>query len=269
MRNSILRNNTAQTLVYYPESESYIEKNIFDNWGGISVNGSGSGKVSIKNNVFFNVTYNNGSAIQVAMSNGSSNPIIQYNSFLTYDTEHPAMSCNHGSDVIATNNYWNTTDTNIINLMIKDRNDNLNIDNYILYTPFLTEPDSNTPIFLPNRTLTIQSNPSDANTLTPSVGQHIVNGLVDISANKYINCPDVYLFDHWEGDVANPNSASTTVFMDSDKTITAVFTATRECGDECHPNNLFGDYNHDCIIDMTDFAQFALNWLTCTKPECD
>ena len=34
-----------------------------------------------------------------------------------------------------------------------------------------------------------------------------------------------YVFDHWTGDVADANSASTTVTMDADKTVTAYFTA--------------------------------------------
>ena len=258
-----------QTLLLPPSlSETYIEKNIFDNYGGVIVS-SGSNKIYIRNNVFSDVIRSNSSSLSVSSNSNPSNLIITNNSFLTYDTEHPAMRCNNGSDVIASNNFWNTTDTNIIDLMITDRNDNLNIDNYILYIPFLTEPDTNTPIFLPNQILNIQSIPSDANTLTPSVGEYTVSGFVDISADKYINCPDVYLFDHWDGDVADPNSSNTTVFMDADKTITAVFTATRECGDECHPDDLFGDYNNDCIINITDFSQFALNWLVCTKPECD
>jgi hypothetical protein len=119
--------------------------------------------------------------------------------------------------------------------------------------------------------LTIESIPPEANSITPSVGQHNCGELqvVNISAEQSISCPDVYKFKHWDGDVADPNSASTTVVMDSDKTVTAVFNATRECGDECHDDNLFGDYDHNCIIDITDFAQFALNWMKCTKPECD
>ena len=35
-----------------------------------------------------------------------------------------------------------------------------------------------------------------------------------------------YEFDHWDGDVADPNSASTTVVMDGDKMVTAYFTPT-------------------------------------------
>lgn len=117
--------------------------------------------------------------------------------------------------------------------------------------------------------LTMQTEPNDVNTITPSIGDHNLGGIVEINAEQFIDCPSVYQFHHWEGDVNDPNSANTTVFMDSDKIITAVFVDNRECGDECHPDNLFGDYNHDCIIDFNDFAHFTNNWLVCTKPECD
>lgn len=56
---------------------------------------------------------------------------------------------------------------------------------------------------------------------SPSVGNHAYNEgqTVSISANP----SNGWRFDHWEGDAANPNSASTSVTINSDKTITAVF----------------------------------------------
>ena len=120
-----------------------------------------------------------------------------------------------------------------------------------------------------NHTLTVQTLPTFVDTVTPSVGDHIFAGTVNINADRFSSCPDVYIFEHWEGDVVDPNAANTSLLMDIDKTVTAVFVATRECGDECHPDDLFGDYNHDCIIDFIDMAKFAENWLVCTKPECD
>ncbi|MCD6221896.1 hypothetical protein J7K25_07045, partial [bacterium] len=57
-------------------------------------------------------------------------------------------------------------------------------------------------------------------TVTPTTGNWYDDGTpVDLTATP----ADGWLFDHWEGDVADPNSASTTVTMNSDKTITAVF----------------------------------------------
>jgi hypothetical protein len=118
--------------------------------------------------------------------------------------------------------------------------------------------------------LTIDVDPNDVgiDTVTPDVGTHSRGGWVSIKAERFVNCPDVYTFDHWEGDANDPNLADTTVFMDSDKTITSVFVSTRQCGDECHPYPL-GDIDKNCIVDFNDFGLFALSWLECTKPECD
>lgn len=118
-------------------------------------------------------------------------------------------------------------------------------------------------------TMAVEPNDIGIDTLTPSVGDTNCVGWVNLNATQFIHCPDIYQFDHWVGGVTDTNSANTTILMDSDKIVTAVFTATRECGDECHANNLFGDYDNNCIIDIVDFAQFALNWMVCTKPECD
>jgi hypothetical protein len=121
-----------------------------------------------------------------------------------------------------------------------------------------------------SNTLSIQTNPSFIASVSPIVGQYAVTGIVGISAARFSQCPDVYQFDHWEGGVDDPNSASTTVFVNGNKTITAVFTlAAPVCGDECHPNFTVGDLNHDCIVDLGDFAILASRWMNCTKPECD
>lgn len=68
-------------------------------------------------------------------------------------------------------------------------------------------------------TLTMQVD--GCGTTVPSLGDHIYGSgtVVDISA---VPCPD-WVFASWTGDVANPNSPTTTVTMDSDKTVTANF----------------------------------------------
>ena len=120
------------------------------------------------------------------------------------------------------------------------------------------------------RKLTITTSPLNNIPVQPGVGDfsYPQKANVPIVAAQYNNCPDVYIFDHWEGqDILDPNEAATTVLMDTDVQITAVFVVTRNCGDACHPNDLLGDFNHDCIVDFEDFSNFAENWLVCTKPE--
>ena len=116
----------------------------------------------------------------------------------------------------------------------------------------------------------MQTEPSEVNTIIPIVGTHqyTQGDTVNISAQRFANCPDVYVFSHWVGDVNDFNASSTTVVMDANKTVTAVFVDGRQCGDECHPYRA-GDLNKDCVVDFEDFTSFAQTWLDCTKPECD
>lgn len=79
-----------------------------------------------------------------------------------------------------------------------------------------------TAVFVPQTyELTIQVDPAGAGTTTPAVGTHTYDAgtMVDICAfpNPF------FTFDHWEGDVADPDSSCTSVTMDADKEITAVF----------------------------------------------
>jgi uncharacterized delta-60 repeat protein len=118
--------------------------------------------------------------------------------------------------------------------------------------------------------LTMQTEPAEVNTVSPPVGDNLYakNVMANISARRFVGCPDVYVFNHWVGDVSDPNSANTTIVMDTDKTVTAVFVDGRQCGDECHPYPVV-DYDKDCEVTFADFAFFASHWLECTKPECD
>ena len=69
--------------------------------------------------------------------------------------------------------------------------------------------------------LTMGVSPSDGGTTTPAVGVHAYpeGTPVDITATPNPG----YEFDSWTGEVADPNSASTTVTMGADKTVTANF----------------------------------------------
>jgi len=122
-------------------------------------------------------------------------------------------------------------------------------------------------------TLTVEIEPNDAaiDTVSPPAGQHTAykNWGVDLRAESVIVCPGIYNFDHWVGDVDDPNSPSTYIVMDTDKTVTAVFLAAEpKCGDECHPI-LRGDLNADCYINLEDFVLYADKWMACTHPDCD
>ncbi len=72
-----------------------------------------------------------------------------------------------------------------------------------------------------NYDLTMAVDPSGGGTVNPAVGVHTYaeDTVVNISATSTTG----WHFDHWTGDVASPSSASTTVTMDENKTVTAVF----------------------------------------------
>ncbi|HET6352510.1 MAG TPA: hypothetical protein VFG89_10350, partial [Coriobacteriia bacterium] len=70
--------------------------------------------------------------------------------------------------------------------------------------------------------LTMGVSPVGGGTTIPTVGSHTYNenDVIDVSASANPG----YTFDHWEGDVADPNAGSTHVTMDADKSATAYFT---------------------------------------------
>lgn len=117
-----------------------IERNIFKNSYGIYISVP-SGTANVTNNVFFQQL---GS---FAVSNGWDNPInVQYNSFLSTDR----VALKQGSSTAqmnGANNYWNTTDTTIIDSMIYDKNDDAGLNYAIPYAPILLSPHPNTPVF--------------------------------------------------------------------------------------------------------------------------
>ena len=76
--------------------------------------------------------------------------------------------------------------------------------------------------------LTVKIDPNflDSEELVPSVGEHQYYGAwpINLSAEELIaNSPDVYKFDHWIGDVEDPNSSTTKITLTEDKEVTAVY----------------------------------------------
>ena len=112
--------------------------------------------------------------------------------------------------------------------------------------------------------------PPTAEGSPPAVGTNAVlaNQNAFVSASTFVACPTIWDFSSWTGPVADPSQSSTSIFMDGNKTITAHFVArTPVCNDACHPYPAM-DFNHDCITNVSDFATFATDWLTCHQPGC-
>jgi hypothetical protein len=143
LKDSTITNLTFMLDLEYPSSNSYIERNIFKDSYGIITRTQNSTKVFIKNNVFYR---QKNYAIMNQYTNGTSETVVQYNSFLSADRVAIRLGSNSStSKMTATDNFFNTTDPAIINSMIYDKNDDLALASVISYQPFLTKLHSDTP----------------------------------------------------------------------------------------------------------------------------
>jgi hypothetical protein len=72
-------------------------------------------------------------------------------------------------------------------------------------------------------TLDISSNLAFIDTVTPVQGsyQFLDGQVVELSAQVYSNCPDIYEFSSWSGGVAEPTLAETSILIDGDKAVVA------------------------------------------------
>jgi hypothetical protein len=137
----VINVNGLQTNLLSPEP-TYIEYNIFVNWGGIKA-WAAENQIHIRNNVFKGSE--GGALITYILTPGFD---VKYNSFLDMDTTVLSLSDDYSSsDVNATNNYWGTTNTSIIDSLIRDGADDIEIQGFIEYMPILTEPHPDTPVF--------------------------------------------------------------------------------------------------------------------------
>lgn len=174
--------DTSQIDISYPSisSDYQIERNLFSGAAGIMIrNGDSNNPISIKNNIFYN------QATDYAISNISHNtgspPVINvlYNSFLSTDRiaiKLDPQSLPHVVTMNAINNYWNTTDTAVIDSMTYDKNDNLACTGYIDYLPFLTDHHPDTPLPIPTANAGPDQVVFNKVILDPSLSTFIIGG---------------------------------------------------------------------------------------------
>ena len=128
-----------------PTGDTYIEYNKFVNSGTVTVY-QAAGRhcnVYIRYNLFQNML----SPIHHAGGMpGTCQLTVNYNSFI--DTEGTILWLEQDFETAsmnATENYWGTLDTNIIDQKIYDKNDDIRVKIIIEYLPILTEPHPSTP----------------------------------------------------------------------------------------------------------------------------
>lgn len=139
--------------------EITVEKNVFLKTR-LLISCSGEHPVYVKNNYFENPDSSLG-CIQISADEYCETVYPPYPSLpettcypLNLTIEHNSFISINGiavtyketyTNLEVPNNFWNTTDSQIISSMIYDRNDDLNYDYYIEFEPFLTEPHPDTP----------------------------------------------------------------------------------------------------------------------------
>lgn len=172
LRHSKLVNITNYSTFYHWRKVCYIEYNIFIDTAGFTMYnwfGEDSGAtVYIMHNL---VKGNRDFFVQCFPNVYNQEIVVKYNSFIDVDGIVLALHSGLGDYVAinATENYWGTTDTTIIDSLIYDRNDNISLPNQIEYLPILTEPHPDTPtlwthneiggIINSDTTLTLENSP--------------------------------------------------------------------------------------------------------------
>lgn len=131
-----------------PQKDCFIVGNRFIRARRITTSFSDSNHAFIRNNYFDNEN-SGGYAVFSAMSSSNSDTVVEFNTFANVGQPTVVLSdtegCFFSPSITATNNYWGTTDTAIIEEMILDSNDDLNRCTEIPYEPYLFDSDADTP----------------------------------------------------------------------------------------------------------------------------
>ena len=149
LRHSELYNLRYFSYIWYPEQDVYIEHNKFIDSAGFSIGHREDVKVYIRYNLFVGKNSslpNSDFWIQNWASYDSSETIVKYNSFMNTEVIAVRLPSGYGDAALsATENYWGTEDTSVIDAMIYDKNDDITGAGYIDYLPILTDPHPSTP----------------------------------------------------------------------------------------------------------------------------
>jgi hypothetical protein len=146
LKNSTISESKDIMYVWYPTGNCEISQNLFIKSGGISAGLSGSKILSIKNNTFVDQT--TPSAIENWASYEKSKTIVQGNSFLSTDRVAMSLASGYNSSAIdASQNYFGTTDPEVINSMVLDRSDSLSRASVINTSDYLSAPSTLSPVY--------------------------------------------------------------------------------------------------------------------------
>jgi hypothetical protein len=148
LRHSMLVDIASYSTLYHWREACYIEYNTFVDSAGITLYNwfgeDSEATVYIRYNL---VKGNSGFFVRCSPNVHNQEIVVKYNSFIDVDGIFLALHSGLGDyvAVTATENYWGTTNTTIIDSLIYDKNDNITLPNVIEYMPILTEPHPDTP----------------------------------------------------------------------------------------------------------------------------
>jgi len=128
-----------------PHAPAFIKYNLFIHWCSFVVGTSEyeSDKIYIMNNLFLGRSSFSDEYYTVkCIGHGL---VIKYNTFLGNNQVLQVYPGAKSVEIDATENYWGTNDTDIIDSMIYDKDDDIRCAGFIEYLPILTEPHPDTP----------------------------------------------------------------------------------------------------------------------------
>lgn len=139
----ILNVGNAFSILYPLDKDVFIEYNVFVNSSGFRIWNNAS--VYIRNNLFYGKNIYQNYLIE-NWNNGANKTIVQYNSFLNISGIVLSLAVGYSNvGMNASENYWGTTNLNLIRNMIHDNNTDITCPAAINYLPILLAPDSGTP----------------------------------------------------------------------------------------------------------------------------
>ena len=146
LTDSVITHLGSYIYAWYPEADSFIERNVFISSGGISSGVSDGHDLFVRNNVFAEQT--TPYAVENWAAYNGTRTVVEFNSFLS--TDRVALSLPAGYDsaaMVAENNFFNTIEPAVIDAMVRDRTDSLSYASVIDVTPNLSQPHQATPIY--------------------------------------------------------------------------------------------------------------------------
>lgn len=220
---SIVEAQWGWVYMWYPVGETVIEYNTFHNYvyfdigfdGRTSTNGNGRNTVEIRNNTF------SWGRISNWVAYGETPLILRNNNLIDVQVE---LKSNYPSTQIdARRNYWGTTDENIIQTRITDRNDSLEYNSVIPYTPFLMSPVGTSEEHTINITM-VGDAPSRVVISTGDTCSEDCSVQVAVGSTVTLTANEDY-FIGWTGDYCHDSTSTTCIIsgFTEDVNISALF----------------------------------------------